>query len=59
MVKEVIIWRVKLDFLVPKENLDFLEFPFLVDFKLVLTFRKLWDLEGGSKAAAIMLSKLV
>ena len=56
----VILWRVKLDFLVAKEKLDFLEFPFLVDFKLVLTSRKLlWDLEGGSKAAAIMLSKLV
>ena len=37
----VILWGVELDFLVPKEELDFLEFPFLVDFKLVLTSRKL------------------
>ena len=44
-----------------KEELDFLEFPSLFSFKLVLTSRKklLWDLEGGSKAAAIMLSGLV
>ena len=37
----VILWGVELDFLVPKEELDFLEFPFLVDCKLVLTSRKL------------------